>query len=514
MRVSLRLKVFVMLLLTTIALVGCHPKQKHRKVVLESANDKVFVLKPEGKIQVPSGQTSDMTMGDGVDVDHTGMAFLHFPDYMLVRIFRDTGLKVEEMTEPNAPPAAKLRMDGGTVFVDVDSSVKFVSIENDVAVVTAMGTSFWVHVRPEDHATWVLVKQGKVVLGRGRSAVIVKPGFQSWVAPGENPHEPVPNLREYVPPDILPPMDELTGNRAADADVFRVVMGGGRAPTPTPTPTTTPVPTLMPTPTLTFELPKPDLTVTGVTVVDGDRIRCFYKNAGDANVPGVSVRLDIFVDGKMVVHSTVHTPIGTGHTGWIQSLPLKLPDEVDVRCMVDPDDSVAESDEGNNSLTRHLTVRRCLPADDLFAIPQKEMELGCAKAPSTKMWTAWQPFEKGYMLWRKDTWKIYVLVSKAISTSIIPPGKWRAYDDKWHEGMPEISCRNAENQKYPIMRGFGYLWCKDGVVRNALGNSRESEKGAWRLTQTFERGWAMQIDELDTVVLTKEGKWRIFHKPS
>ncbi len=505
-------KVFVVLLLAAIALTGCHPKQKQRKVVLESVDDNVFALKAGGRIRVPRKQASTITVGEGVDVDDTGLAFLHFPDYMLVKIFRDTGLKVEEMTEPNAPPAAKLRMEGGTVLVNVDSSVKFVSIENDVAVVTAMGTSFWVHVRPEDQATWVLVKEGKVVLARGRSAVIVKPGFQSWVVPGENPHEPVPNFRENVPPDILPPMDELTGGKVTDADVFRPVAESRGAPTSMPPPT--PVPTSAPTPTPTSWTSRPDLIVTGISLVDGNRIRCSYENAGDAEVPDVSVRVSIFVNDEQVAYSTIKTPIRAGESSSLATQPLELPDEVDVRCVVDADDHIAESNEGNNSLTRHLTVRQCLPAHEAFAPYQEEMHLGCGRAPATTVWSAWEPFELGYMLWRKDNQKIYVLVSKAFTTPIIPPGEWRAYDDEWHEGMPETSCGYAQDQEYPIVRGFGYLWCKNGGVRNAMGNSRGKEKGDWRLMQTFDHGWAMQIDKLDIVVLTDDGKWQLFHRPS
>jgi len=502
------------LLSVAVILTGCHPKPKAR-VVLESVNDNVFALKSDGKTQVPSGHTLPMSAGEGVDVDDTGLALLHFPDYLLVRIFRDSSLRVEEMAEPNAPPAVRLRMEGGTALVDVDPSAKFVSIENDVAVVTSMGTSFWIHVRPADQATWVMVREGKVVLRAGRSTVAVKPGFQSWVIPGEQIQKPVPNFREYVPQDILPSMEELTAGSVKDSEVFqeKEVPVGRATPslppltlTPTSLPSATPSPTVTPTPTLTFEIALPDLVVTEIGMVGGNRIRCAYENAGEAKVPKVRVWISVFVNGERVARSTVWTPMAPGQGSWFQTRPLEIHGMVDVRCVIDSDNSVVESDERNNTLQKYLA---CFPAYETFAGVQREMELGCGKAPASKVRSAWQPFENGYMIWRGDTRKIYVLVSKAgYSTPLVPPGRWVAYDDKWQEGMPEISCGAAEDQEFPIVRGFGYLWCHNDGVRSTLGNSIEGERGDEQTMQAFERGWAMEVRGWwGVVALSESGKW-------
>ncbi len=35
-------------------------------------------------------------------------------------------------------------------------------------------------------------------------------------------------------------------------------------------------------------------------------------------------------------------------------------------------------------------------------------ELGCARGPAAVVWSAWEPFERGAMLWRSDTDEAYV----------------------------------------------------------------------------------------------------------
>jgi len=100
----------------------------------------------------------------------------------------------------------------------------------------------------------------------------------------------------------------------------------------------------------------PDLTVTDITLVEGSRIGCFYENIGGAEIPEGDVWIAIYVDERLVAHSNigVGTTFPAGVSGSFQTEPLKLPTSMEVRCVVDSDDNVAEADEGNNELVKTL----------------------------------------------------------------------------------------------------------------------------------------------------------------
>ena len=48
--------------------------------------------------------------------------------------------------------------------------------------------------------------------------------------------------------------------------------------------------------------------------------------------------------------------------------------------------------------------------------------LGCAIGPTNVVWSAWQPFERGYMLWRSDLNTVYALFND---------GRWVEVPEKW-----------------------------------------------------------------------------------
>lgn len=581
---------------------------------------------------VPPGETRPLAVGQAIDVNETGRARLRFHNYLIVDVFRGTELQLESMAAPDAPPAYKFKLEGGTLFANVDPATEVVSIESDMAVITALGTKFWMHVRP-GKITWAMCKEGKIQITAQGKTVTVPEGYHSWVLPGEPPHEAVPAYRRDVIA-VLPSVEDITGGEKTDEDVFlpEEEVTVRRAATDTPTPTGAPPPTNTPTPTRTrrptntptptssppiplpdlmvmdvgltednriycvfenvgeaevpqgevwiavyvnrarisysmIETPipvggvgevvtgavevsgevlvaclvdaeddiaeidegnnvarrrleitpplevRPDLVVTDISLMEGNEIRCSYQNVGEVEVPEGDVWLDIFVNGERVRHSTVWTPIPAGQGGWFQMAPLDISGSVSVVCVIDAENGVVEANEGNNKLERYLEMEALgceLPPHETFAEIQQELELGCAQDEAHLLVAAWQPFNMGYMIWREDTRQIYVLVETAYVTPIIPPGSWEAYADEWVDGMPEFSCVEAQYQNFPIRRGFGYLWCNESGVRDALGSSRGEEMGDQRFMQSFERGWAMHIGEWEDgiVVLTDDAKWR------
>jgi len=590
----------------------------------------VYLQHGGARAEVSQGTTRPFSVGDGVGVDTSGRARLRFRNYLVVEVFRDSDLKLESMAAPDAPPAYKFKMRGGTIYAGVNPATEVVSIESDLAVITALGTKFWVYVQPGE-ITWVLCKEGEVQITAQGRTVTVPANHQSWVLPGQPPHKAVRALRGEVA-DLLPPLEELTGGEKTDGDVFlpeEIVSRraathtptptGIRPPTSTPTPTATRRPTSTPTPTSPPPAPLPDLLVADVSLTEDNRIQCLFENLGGEVSEG-DVRIAIYVNRMRIAYAGVETPIFSGEARQPRTNPLDLSGEVEVRCVIDADGNIVESDEYNNELRRVFIITpppeawpdlivtdlavveqtriecsywnvgtaetpagdlwieilvdsqpvaranlarsieanrggafttapldisgsfyvTCIidaddnvqeanennnvlsaplqlgmvevcpyPAADLFAELQQELELGCAQDEAHLLFAAWQPFDMGYMLWREDTRQIYVLVETAYVTPIIPPGSWEAYADRWKDGMPEISCDEAEYQDYPVLRGFGYLWCNEPEVREALGNPVGEERGDQRLLQTFERGWAMHIGEWEDgiVVLTDDKRW-------
>ncbi|NOZ48952.1 MAG: hypothetical protein GXP37_02750 [Chloroflexi bacterium] len=260
--------------------------------------------------------------------------------------------------------------------------------------------------------------------------------------------------------------------------------------------------------------PLSDLLAYAPTLVEGNKIECAYENIGKGSVTESAVLLIMLVNGERVSYGTISTPIAPGGSGWLRSQALELPAQFNASCLIDARDQVQESNEDNNQATALLTPSSgCpYPPDDLFAAAQQEMELGCAQSAAYGLTSSWQPFSQGAMLWRKDTNLIYVLVSSATVTPLIPPGQWQDFDNGWQSGMPEYSCPEAEalaEAGTPVHFGFGYLWCNDGYLQENVGDPTDDESGGERWYQPFSNGWAMHIGEWDDsiVVLRDDGIW-------
>lgn len=112
-------------------------------------------------------------------------------------------------------------------------------------------------------------------------------------------------------------------------------------------------------------------------------------------------------------------------------------------------------------------------------------ELGCPEDEEKVIWCAWQEFENGYMLWRIDTGKIYVLEG-------IAGGNWQEYDDPWVEGKyptdidPDIEPPPRRQQP---KRGFGLIWREQlGGPKSNIGWALMEEEGLCAVIQPFEKG--------------------------
>jgi len=105
--------------------------------------------------------------------------------------------------------------------------------------------------------------------------------------------------------------------------------------------------------------------------------------------------------------------------------------------------------------------------------------LGCPQAPANTIPAAWQPFERGTMLWRADSHQIIILG---------PNNGWRTTGTTWPESHPQPPSDNIPNGLFQPMGPFDNLWTHQPQVRNALGWGVAPQESFDALIQKFATG--------------------------
>ncbi len=107
-------------------------------------------------------------------------------------------------------------------------------------------------------------------------------------------------------------------------------------------------------------------------------------------------------------------------------------------------------------------------------------QLNCPLATALTTPAAWEPFERGLMLWREDLNLIYVLG---------PDGTWISTGDTWREGDEPYDVAIVPPPGfYQPVSGFGKTWRERPGVREALGWATTEEKGFTATIQEFGGG--------------------------
>jgi hypothetical protein len=120
----------------------------------------------------------------------------------------------------------------------------------------------------------------------------------------------------------------------------------------------------------------------------------------------------------------------------------------------------------------------------------------------TCVWSSYQPFEGGEMIWRSDVLyptDIYVLFSS---------DEWKSFKSNYKSGAPLRSC-DAEPSKEKLLQpvlGFGKVWCDQDLI-GELGYAIIEEKPLDRPRQTFENGWLILINNTVYVLFDQKGTW-------
>ena len=134
-------------------------------------------------------------------------------------------------------------------------------------------------------------------------------------------------------------------------------------------------------------------------------------------------------------------------------------------------------------------------------------KIGCATDAYSTTWVAEEAFQNGWMLWREDNDKIYVVYDW---------GSWETYPNMWRNGDPYFSCPDAdtpdESPPTPVM-GFGKTWCTYPDLRQRLGWAIKAEDGFDATVQDFERGFMLRSDRW-TWAFYDDDSWERRNAPS
>jgi hypothetical protein len=114
----------------------------------------------------------------------------------------------------------------------------------------------------------------------------------------------------------------------------------------------------------------------------------------------------------------------------------------------------------------------------LFVPVYGQAQFGCATSAPSIVWAAYQPFERGSMLWRSDRDTSYVFYAD---------GSWLPITEGWDGGPSADRGAPPPGLEAP-QRGFGYVWSHDDDIFNGLGWALDQEKGFCALVQDFEQG--------------------------
>jgi hypothetical protein len=111
--------------------------------------------------------------------------------------------------------------------------------------------------------------------------------------------------------------------------------------------------------------------------------------------------------------------------------------------------------------------------------------------------TAYQPFERGAMLWISRT----TYVQERLIYVLFSDGTFQPFEDTWRDGQPVSGGETPPVGFYEPVRGFGKVW-REGTgaqVRERLGWATAPETGGPGAYQQFERGemyWSSTIDKI------------------
>ena len=178
--------------------------------------------------------------------------------------------------------------------------------------------------------------------------------------------------------------------------------------------------------------------------------------------------------GRLATTNWVQLQTRNGVIGWASADYLKIPFSLDTYPLITP----------SAPPPMPTPAASCsYPVAAVFAARWSQAELGCAVGPSQITWASFNVFERGYMIWRRDTDTLYVFYNN---------GHWQPMPDQW-DGVAEPPSRGAPppGLQAPI-RGAGWIWGNNDGVFQGLGWATDKQKGFCAEVQPFAQGFLLQ----------------------
>ena len=116
-------------------------------------------------------------------------------------------------------------------------------------------------------------------------------------------------------------------------------------------------------------------------------------------------------------------------------------------------------------------------------------EYGCPLADGVVVWSSWQPFQHGHMIWQQNDDAVFVFANDE---------GWTRFDDDWDD-QEYTGARGdpPEGLQAPLL-GFGYLWENDDEVFGDVGWATAAERGFCAVIQQYENGFLLVSDPVDS----------------
>lgn len=162
-------------------------------VEAESNRDGVETIRQGAREPLPAQQQTQLSTGDGIDVDADGHAILRFEDLLSVEVLRDGELTLQQLDVAEQSAFVTVAQRGGALinnFSAEDLIDKRFTIQTEFATIEAIGTRFMVVKEANSPLEWVVgLDAGENDLTVTAAGVTkqVPTGLARWIAPAGEP---------------------------------------------------------------------------------------------------------------------------------------------------------------------------------------------------------------------------------------------------------------------------------------------------------------------------------------
>ncbi len=291
------------------------------------------------------------------------------------------------------------------------------------------------------------------------------------------PPQPVTRTPDATaPPVVSPPTSTPLPTQAVTPAAAETSTPTPVSPAPpTPVSPAAPTPTSPAAPTGTAP-PPPTRAASPIPPAAATPVIDYFRSNIDPADPGDTITLSWATrHGSQTI---LYTLMATGQLGSFWEVP-----PVGTMTFAIPETSrngvsfllVSAAGDAVNSVS--LTVVLTCP-DVWFFTPAPD---GCPGTPPLASAGAYQPFERGQMVWVEATGQIVVLFNG-------PPTRWRAFQDSWREGDPvDDPSLTPPAGLFQPRRGFGLVWRRETGLRDDIGWATVPESGFQTVWQRDSR---------------------------